>query len=99
MNARRASALALLLLCALVFLSVADARPVRGPGDPRHRVDINAAPAHELELLPRIGPALSGAIVASREGDGSFGTIDELDRVVRIGAKTVEGLRPYARAR
>ena len=99
MNARRTSAaiLALLSLCAV--WTQRDALVSHADHDPTHRVDINAAQQAELEALPRIGPAIAAAIVASRESDGPFADIDELDRVPRIGPKTVEGLRPYATVR
>jgi len=58
------------------------------------RIDINRASAAELELLPRIGPTLSKRIVAFREKNGPFRTIDALDRVKGIGPKTIERLRP-----
>ncbi len=61
-------------------------------------VDVNSATSAELELLPGIGPALAGRIIASREGDGPFGSVDDLQRVKGIGPKTVEKLRAYAAA-
>ena len=41
-------------------------------------VDINAAPAEELETLPGIGEVRAGDIVRSREEDGAFASVDEL---------------------
>jgi competence ComEA-like helix-hairpin-helix protein len=35
--------------------------------------------------LPRIGPALAARIVQDREANGSFGSLDALDRVPGIG--------------
>ncbi|MEM1423157.1 MAG: ComEA family DNA-binding protein [Planctomycetota bacterium] len=99
MDARRASALVLLVVSALAAWSGAGSLVSHAPVDPRYRVDINAASAEELEVLPRVGPALAGAIVASREADGAFAGVDDLDRVPRIGEKTVERIRPYAIAR
>lgn len=57
-------------------------------------VDLNTATQRELETLPGIGPALAGAIIAYREANGPFTTIDELDDVPGIGPKTLESLRP-----
>lgn len=61
-------------------------------------VDVNRATARELEVLPGIGPALAGRIVASREEEGPFRTVEDLQRVRGIGPATVERLRPLARA-
>lgn len=58
-------------------------------------LDINTATAAELELLPRIGPKLAAAIVADREARGAFKSVDDLDRVPGIGARTVERLRGW----
>ncbi|MGD1915641.1 MAG: ComEA family DNA-binding protein [Phycisphaerales bacterium] len=58
-------------------------------------IDLNAAPATQLELLPGIGPARAAAIVANRQALGPFQTIDDLERIRGIGPATVEGLRPF----
>ncbi len=58
-------------------------------------LDLNAATAAELELLPRIGPKLAAAIVADRAARGPFKSVDDLDRVPGIGARTVERLRGW----
>ena len=60
-------------------------------------VDLNTAAWHELILLPDIGETLAKRIVESRERDGAFASVDDLDRVRGIGAATVERLRPFAR--
>ena len=57
-------------------------------------VDVNAAPADELETLPGIGPVMAGRIVAHREANGPFGSVDDLQDVPGIGPKTLESLRP-----
>ncbi|MEO0323621.1 MAG: helix-hairpin-helix domain-containing protein [Myxococcota bacterium] len=55
------------------------------------RLDVNRATAAELELLPRVGPAIAARIVAARP----FARVDELQRVRGIGARTLEKLRPF----
>ncbi len=57
------------------------------------RIDLNTASLGELDLLPRIGPALAARIIADREENGAYETIDELERVRGIGPKTIEKLR------
>lgn len=57
------------------------------------KVNINLAPAAELEKLPGIGPALAARIIAYREEHGPFESIDDLVRVSGIGPKTLDGFR------
>lgn len=56
-------------------------------------VNINTADAAALEALPRIGPALAERIVAWREENGPFGSVDDLLAVEGIGPKVLEALR------
>lgn len=56
-------------------------------------VDINRASAAELQLLDGIGPALSAAIIADREANGRFTSVDDLQRVRGVGPATIERLR------
>ncbi|MBD3917905.1 ComEA family DNA-binding protein [Paenibacillus sp. PR3] len=60
---------------------------------PDGRIDINHATAQQLDELPGIGPAKAAAIVADREANGPFRSVDDLDRVKGIGAKMIEKLR------
>lgn len=56
-------------------------------------VSLNTADAAALEQLPRIGPALAQRIVAWRDANGGFTSVDQLLRVSGIGAKTLDGFR------
>jgi competence protein ComEA len=69
------------------------ARPL-APGE---RVDLDRADAREIERLPRVGPALAGRIVAEREANGPYGSLDGLSRVPGIGAGTLALLGPSVR--
>ena len=60
--------------------------------------NVNRAPPHELLLLPGVGPARAGAIVASRRIDGRFHTLEDLRRIRGIGPVTVAGLDGLATA-
>lgn len=60
-------------------------------------VDLNTADQAALEELPGIGPALAERIVAWREDNGRFRTIDDLLAVPGIGEKVLEGLRDGVR--
>jgi competence ComEA-like helix-hairpin-helix protein len=70
--------------------------PASRPDWPDMRIDINAASAAELALLPGLGPGLAQRIVEDRRVNGAFGSVDELDRVSGIGPAIVERVRPYA---
>jgi competence protein ComEA len=58
-------------------------------------VNINTATAEQLQLLPRIGPALSQRIIEFREANGPFKSIEELVAVKGIGERSIEPLKPY----
>ena len=53
-------------------------------------VNINSASAVELESLPGIGPSLAQLIIAGRP----YRKVDEIEKVVGIGPRQVEQLRP-----
>lgn len=65
-------------------------------GEPRPDalIDMDAAPARDIEALPRIGPALARRIVASRDSLGPFGSLEGLQRVKGIGKATLQQLAP-----
>jgi competence protein ComEA len=56
-------------------------------------VNINTADAAELETLPGIGPSLAGRIIAYREANGPFASVDEITQVSGIGPATLEEIR------
>ena len=60
-------------------------------------VDLNNATLEELQSLPRIGPALAGAIVEYRETSGSFSVVDELAEVSGIGDSLLNDIRNRVR--
>jgi len=59
------------------------------------RVDVDRAPADELQRLPRVGPALARRIVAERASHGPFGTLEALRRVTGVGVRMLHDLEPY----
>ncbi|MDE3720056.1 helix-hairpin-helix domain-containing protein [Nocardiopsis sp. N85] len=59
-------------------------------------VNINLADEKELETLPRVGEVTAAKIVAYREANGPFTSVDDLINVDRIGARTLEEIRPHA---
>lgn len=58
-------------------------------------VNINTAPAEELETLPGIGAAKAQAVVVYRADNGPFTRVEELLNVPGIGPKTLENLLEY----
>lgn len=58
-------------------------------------IDLNTADAPTLETIPGIGPAKAEAIIAYRQANGPFQSIQELDNVTGIGAKTVTRMAPF----
>ena len=59
------------------------------------QVDLNRADKSELQQIPGIGPSLAEAILGHRQVHGKFSTVDDLNGVKGIGAKTVEKVRPW----
>lgn len=60
------------------------------------RININTADTAGLEQLPGVGPAIAARIIAWREQNGPFRSVDELSAVSGIGQKTLDGLRDQA---
>lgn len=58
------------------------------------KININFATAQELDELPGIGEAKAGTIVADREKNGPFRSVDDLLRVKGIGPKLLEKMKP-----
>jgi competence protein ComEA len=95
--ARRAGVAAVLCaLCAGAIARIPASGPSSGPA--LRTLDVNAAPAEELELLPGVGPSVASAIVADRADRGPFRSVDDLDRVRGIGPGLLAKVRPHVRA-
>lgn len=56
------------------------------------KVNINRADAAELDTLPGVGPSTAEKIIADREANGPFATIEDIKRVSGIGDKKYEQL-------
>jgi competence protein ComEA len=65
------------------------------PLGPAERIDADRASAAELARLPKVGPALAKAIVAFRQANGPFGSLEGLDRVPGIGPGLLNAVRPH----
>ena len=57
------------------------------------KINLNQASAKELQRLPRIGPKVAERIIAYREKNGPFQTLEDLTKIQGIGPKTIEQFR------
>lgn len=62
-------------------------------GNSSGKLNINRATVTDFDRLPRIGPTLAERIVAYRDENGPFTTLDELGDVPGIGELTLAGFR------
>lgn len=58
------------------------------PPSPGGLIDINTATAEMLEQIPGVGPVLAQRIIAYREANGGFQTVEQLTEVSGIGEAT-----------
>ena len=78
--------------------SPADSPPTSGKNSaPGGLVDLNAATVEQLDALPGIGPVTAAAIVAWRDTNGRFTSVDQLGDVDGIGPARLEKLRALVR--
>lgn len=75
----------------------APAGPVGESPAPTGPVDLNSATAVQLEALPGVGPVMAAAILAWRQRNGRFDSIDQLGEVDGIGPARLEKLRSLVR--
>ncbi len=59
------------------------------------KVNLNTATLTELESLPGIGPGLAQSILEYRASNGSFASIEEIQKVAGIGEKTYEQIKDH----
>ncbi|MEG3310564.1 helix-hairpin-helix domain-containing protein [Streptococcus sp. SS-4456] len=58
-------------------------------------VNLNTATEADLQTISGIGAKRAADIIAYREANGGFQSVDDLNNVSGIGDKTVESIRPY----
>jgi competence protein ComEA len=81
--------------------------PVSGAAGPRvsgtvkpkggEVLDLNTATVEQLDALPGVGPVTAAAIVAWRQANGKFTSVDQLADVDGIGPARLDKLRPLVR--
>jgi competence protein ComEA len=77
------------------IVPVAPASPPTGPATaaPAGPLDLNRATAEQLDALPGVGPATAAAILAHRDRNGPFASVEGLLDVRGIGPAKLDGLR------
>lgn len=77
-----------------IVVPAAGAGAPTAPGvSPDGRVNLNTADAATLDTLPGVGPATAAKILAWRESNGRFESVEDLLDVGGIGEAKWEGLR------
>ena len=74
--------------------------PTPPPGSaPVVKLDLNTATAEELAALPNIGPSRAAAIVAHRDREGPFASVEDLQDVSGIGERITDSIRDLVEVR
>ncbi|KAA0100337.1 ComEA family DNA-binding protein [Mycolicibacterium sp. P1-5] len=68
-----------------------------GKGPPAEPVNLNTATVEQLDALPGIGPVMAASIIAWRDANGKFTSIDQLGDVDGIGPARLDKLRALVR--
>jgi competence protein ComEA len=63
------------------------------PSSPPGPVHLNSATLEQLDALPGVGPVTAQKIIAYREQNGAFRSVDDLDAVPGIGPARLDELR------
>jgi len=73
-----------------IGLAVLVAMAVVAPLFAQGTIDINTASASELEKLPGVGPKTAAKIVAEREANGPYASLQDVEKRVKgIGPKSI----------
>ena len=78
---------------AAVVLAISFASAYAQQAGPKAKININTAPASELEALPRIGPTVAQRIVDFRTKNGNFKKVEEIMKVQGIGEKIFDEIK------
>jgi len=87
-------AVALFTLAGTPASAAAPAAPKPAASEARP-IDLNTADSSALESVPGIGKSLSQRILAFRDKNGPFQSVDDLLKVQGVGEKSIQKLRPY----
>ena len=83
---------AIIAAAAFTVAAPSSASPLQGKSQdtkaaPAQVVNLNTAPAEQLERLPGVGPSTAARIIEYRQKNGGFKKIEELMNVRGIGEK------------
>lgn len=78
----------------VVTAPTANANTEASTGDTA-KVNLNTANVSELTTISGIGEKRANDIIAYRDSNGGFKSVDDLSNVSGIGSKTLENIRPY----
>ncbi|MPM72629.1 hypothetical protein SDC9_119605 [bioreactor metagenome] len=76
-------------------VAAASANPAPGMLE-GERINLNTASQQDLQRLPGIGEKRAGDIIAYREENGPFRSVEEITNVSGIGEGTLRGILDYA---
>jgi len=86
-----ASMLAIGLCISSLAVQAVEVQPLSAAAEVVAQVSVNSASADELaDMLIGVGPSKARAIVAYRDANGPFASVDELVNVKGIGLATIE---------
>ena len=77
------------------MIFIGNAQSMQLSSDPR--INLNLATESELDSLPGVGPVMAGRIIAWRESNQRFHSIEELQEVPGIGPKVFANLKALVR--
>ena len=77
------------------MIFIGNAESMQLSSDPR--INLNLATEAELDSLPGVGPVMAGRIIAWRESNQRFHSIEELQEVPGIGPKVFANLKALVR--
>jgi competence protein ComEA len=63
----------------------------------QEQIDLNSATSAELQRIPGIGPSLAERLIAYRQQNGGFHSIDDLLQVSGIGQKKYEKMKGFVK--
>jgi len=81
-----------------IFVPAKKASKSRSSTDKQHpitKININHASTKTLSQIPKLSEKTAATIVAFREKNGPFLSIEDLTKIKGIGLKTLEKWRPY----